>query len=647
MIALPVEMVRVPTWKQLLHSRWLFPLLLLIPLVALSALQLSGTSIGIYRHLAGIADPDLVAGELRPVRSDEWLVNTQMVIAQTEAGFPLINPNIADGQDMSLILDVPYKEWSIAFRPQNWPFFVLPLETAFALKWWLLLGGLLASAYAMVLHLLPGKRLMAALGAMTLGFNAFIFWWYQTITIAPLIWGIAAFLAARHLLLSQTRARRLGWAVALAYTATCFALVQYPPFQIPVLIVVAGLFIALLIEGSQLGKRRAATGMGLTIAACVVAGAIVGTFLMTRQDAVKTITSTVYPGQRTIQSGGVNPARFLAGFLAPELQNSDRAKHFPQNQSESSNFLPLMPFLAIPALAVMALTYRRQRQIDWPLMAVTLVTLLFMLRMFVPWPDAPYRLLLLDKVPNERIILSLGLLMLLQIVLLLRHVSSPGRSLPWMWAAFSSALALAAFGVVGWYLHRAYPEFLPDKAIIASLGAATAAALFLLLRQKTVALGLGTMVVLGVIASHGIQPLYRGLGPVTRSPLNQEIDRRGGTWVVADSWIYENIAVATGQDSLSGTQVYPQLNLWRQMDTSGNQSDVYNRYAHVTFTVAGSDSIELPGADHTNIRINPCGSFAQSRIDYILSTNELAGGCLTPEKRVQYGNQTFHIYAIP
>ena len=88
----------------------------------------------------------MIAGSPRGVRSDEWVVNTQMIIAQAANDFKRVNYNIG-GQDMSLISDVPYKEWSIMFKPQNLTFFIMPLEYAFAFKWWLLGFSLIISCY--------------------------------------------------------------------------------------------------------------------------------------------------------------------------------------------------------------------------------------------------------------------------------------------------------------------------------------------------------------------------------------------------------------------------------------------------------------------------------------------------------------------
>src|SRR5687768_15837290 len=102
-------------WRALRKSVWLFPLIATACLLMLTVFKISGSSIGIYHsYLYGDtkSDSNLLYGKPQPIRSDEWLVNTQLTIAQSRDDFNRINENITYGRDMSLNIDVPYKEWS-------------------------------------------------------------------------------------------------------------------------------------------------------------------------------------------------------------------------------------------------------------------------------------------------------------------------------------------------------------------------------------------------------------------------------------------------------------------------------------------------------------------------------------------------------
>ena len=134
------------------RSVWLFPVLATIVLILLTVFKINGSSVGVYDYLlGGDYSSNAIVGEPRTVRSDEWVVNTPFIISQIQNNEPLLNKDIASGQDMSLVIDVPYKDWSILFRPQNLIFFTLPIEYAFAFKWWFLAWLLCMSVYLFLL----------------------------------------------------------------------------------------------------------------------------------------------------------------------------------------------------------------------------------------------------------------------------------------------------------------------------------------------------------------------------------------------------------------------------------------------------------------------------------------------------------------
>src|SRR5579871_4522235 len=168
--------------KRLFKSTWFFPLMLLVPLILLTVFKISGTSEGIYQQYiyGNSRDANLLFGHPQPIRSDEWMYTTQLTIAQSQAGYPRINKNLGRGKDMSLIGDVPYKDWSSIFKPENLAFFAIPLANAFAFKWWLLLYLLIVSCYFFTLRLFNGRKLFAALFGLAIGFTPFIFWWYES-----------------------------------------------------------------------------------------------------------------------------------------------------------------------------------------------------------------------------------------------------------------------------------------------------------------------------------------------------------------------------------------------------------------------------------------------------------------------------------
>jgi hypothetical protein len=640
------------TIKKFIRSQWLFPALLLVPLIILTLTKISGTSIGYFGTVTGFSQPDrnLIAGEVRPVRSDEWLVNTQMTVVQAVSGYPRINPNIGSGQDMSVILDVPYKEWSSLFRPQNWSFFLMPLENAFAFKWWLLAWAMAVVTFLFVTRIGGMGKGLGAVAAIGFTLSPYFWWWYQSVTVAPVIYSLFAIVIIVYLFKAQSTRARILYGAILTFTLTCFGMAMYPPFQIPCAIAATALLVGLGLEG--LGHRggllRAKPAIITLIASMVIAAAFLGTFILTRSDTIHAITSTVYPGKREIVSGGFSPTGYFASFLSYRLQDSTVSDGYLQNQSEASNFLPLAPLLLLPSFFLLVSGRRRGSKTDWPLLFVSAVTVVFLARMFIAWPNLPYKLLLLNKVPSNRLLIGLGLLALIQIALIYRHSRLYSRELPTTRQAGSAIIAFGILLLAGFKTHIAYPSFTPGLPIIVALAAILSVAIWFLLKSKTTIFGLSILLAFGFFSTYKIQPAYRGLDPITKSTLIDAIahDSHAGTWAAFDSLALENIPELAGKQSLSGVETYPQLDYWKELDSSPSAEKIYNRYAHITYKMGPKDGVELAGGDHVSATINPCGDFARLHIGHIITPQPPDSPCLKLERTVIDGGWTYYILSI-
>lgn len=304
-------MIKLPATKTKLKSAtksiWLFPLILTLILISLSLLEINGSSIGIYNQFffGNREDPSLILNQPRAIRSDEWVVNTQMTIAQSNNAYEEINKNIGNGSDMSLIIDAPHSGFSQLFKPHNLSFFIMPFEKAFAFKWWVMGYFLVLSSYFFILALMPNKKLLAVILSLSLFFAPFVQWWYQFITLGPMYYTLFAGTLFIYITRAPNRRQKILLTAALIYTLTCLALVQYPPFQIPCILAMALFVIGYLLEIKSNGAKNIFKGtLSYALAACVVAGIFTGIFLYEKREIVNTVENTAYPGKRIVKSGG-------------------------------------------------------------------------------------------------------------------------------------------------------------------------------------------------------------------------------------------------------------------------------------------------------------------------------------------------------
>lgn len=641
--------------KRILTSAWLFPAITLLVLAGLTFFKISGTSISVYSFVYNNGrDPGIVFGEPRGVRSDEWLVNTQLTIAQANNDFRRINENLGEGQDMSVNIDVPYKEWSELLKPQNLAFFVMPLEYAFAFKWWLLLSVLILSCYFLILKVFPGKIWRSALISLFVGFSPYVFWWYQSITILSLAYSFIVILFTLKLFEAQSRKQRLIYSSVLAYTSACFGLLLYPPFQIPCVIVSLAFLTGMLAETYT--KQEIASKLKLLwpyIASTLFIVALLGgSFYATRGQTIDTISSTVYPGKRIITAGGPKPILSLSSHLSPNLQYDKKAATgYIANQSESSNFIFIAPYLFLPSLYIIIRLWKKEHEKSWALISINILILVLLTRMYISIPpiEPLYRLLLLHKVPNTRLLLGIGLAGIFQLVLLIKALES-GRFKKHELTAIALAGFFIALGVmitVGAYTIKHYPSFIasPYKAGLFSIWIALA--IYLLLR-KCFAPALILLVAFSFISIYKVNPLYKGLGSATNSKITRTLEDYPdeATWVVLDDRLLINFPVMAGKDSLNSVSIYPQINLWHKIDTRHKYENIYNRYAHIVFTTDRTvkDDFTLPYADIFLVKFSPCDKFIRNNVRFVLSPKPLDSQCLIKKEVVELDTPSSSIF---
>lgn len=643
--------------EQFSRSIWLFPVLLLFPLILFTSLKISGSSVGMYNSILygdTQEDPNLLYGHPRSIRSDEWLVNTQLIIAQESNDYQRINTNIGYGQDVSLTGDAPYREWSVVFRPHNLAFFVLPLENAFAFKWWVMAYLLLVSCYLFVLTLLKDRRLLASLVAIALFCSPFVQWWYIYGTLGSIYYALFSAIILTKIINAKRTRPRLLWSGLLAYVLVCFALILYPPFQISCALAVLAFFAGYLLDVyTPKRKREIMLALVYISGAVLLAGLTVLIFLNTRSEAIEAIRNTIYPGKRESVSGGLNGLHVFGNQLSPLLQSDTLGSNYHTNQSEASGFILVFPFLSLLSAYLLIKRWLSDKKIDWLLLLTSVGLIAAMARVFLPGFNVLYRPFLLSMVPQKRLLIGVGLLSFIHILALIRHwqLFKPKRNV-WV-IGISTLTAFVVFYHSGMYVLTNYPLFLSQRIWVIAAALAMAMIVFLMCAYKFT-WALLALVSFSIFSVYKVNPLYRGLGVPLHSEIAQQIattaDRDDGVWVVSGFLINENLTTANGARTFTGVQLYPQLELWREADPEGKYSHVYNRYAHVSTTFNHSEevSFNLTGLDNFQVGLNPCGSFAESHdVDFVLTSSPIDFSCLQLIDLIEYPSMSFYIYENP
>lgn len=633
-----------------------FPALLLIVMAVLVALGVTGSSTGMLNNFfSSSADPALIAGQPQSIRSDEWLVQTAATISQVEQGLPSRNGTFPGGVDSTVQSDMPGWDVANVFRPHLWSFWVLPLDQAMAWKWWLPGFALMGAAYAFIVTMMPRRPLAAALLSVGFFFAPFFQWWYLPITFYPVVWALVLMTAMVWLKRSNRLAPRIVWPSLAGYLTVTTGMSLYVPFIIPAAYVAGAFTVATMLSGTP--RRKRFRGIWLRFwpifLAGVLAGIAIAVWLATRLDTVRAMLNTVYPGQRFVEPGGATLQGVLALFGAAFTTGIDSlpGSFLGENASETSTYFLAGVFLMIPLVWYLVDRWRTVKKVDWTIVALTAVLGIFAAFMAIAGWDGLARVLLLDRVPTSRFRIGIGLASLVAIVVLVRRFDQTGRKPPW-----SVAIAgLTAAVIVNVSLVTAL--FFTSSPLIAAathwkwvlIGLLLAV---LLLGRLYVTAGAAVLLIISLIGSAGVNPLYHGVYNLNETEVGRAVhqlnDKNPGAWVgVGGLVLSTSVLVQSGVQAYNGLQPSPPTLMWQNIDPAKTYEERWNRLANVYWTAGtGEPNPVNPGRDQILLTFDACAPFAQQHVSNVLSSDELDQTCLTPVDTVVQGPSIFHLYTV-
>lgn len=590
----------VKVWlKTDLREPTLFSGCVLIVFMLFTILGLTGSSLnkGLQQSPFIDANMTLLWGHEQAIRSDEWLVLTPMAIAQHHhvPRYPVVNHNLGlDGQNMLVagMTGLPVAHLSLLAKPATWGFFVFDLKRALAWYWWFpAFGCFLALAH--VLHALaPGRWRQSFLFSLLFVSAPYVVAWSFWPAYA-VFFPCVAFLC----LLKIMQPRKL-WALVplgmlVGVAIAGFVLVLYPPWQVAVGYVFIALAVGVTIR-DRLYKTITLESVLALVLALLVAGFLLGSWWLSAREAIEAMMHTVYPGHRNVEAGGDTAWRFLLkGYT--NITTLQYAESRPINQSEMASFHYF--FLPLAALFILR---AKQRVLTALEIAVATMTgfILFYMLIGVGHTFSSYSLL--SYVPSKRSDLALALACLILTHLMIRpvrksfsvrginHIAIGGIVLVW------AALVYAAV--------RQFDEPLLSGTnapiFIGLMLMVMACSYFLLSGQPYAFLGLNLGLTLAITLS---------FNPLSIAPLYLKSQQTKAPTLTLNSQIPAMFLLASGNQVVNGVFYYPQTTVWRRLDPSGRDVNLYNRYQHLIFL--GQPAVEdlqitVPFPDVVRVLVN-------------------------------------------
>jgi hypothetical protein len=636
-----------------------FPILVVLGVVVLSALSLSGTSSGEWTNRLALGpDHNLLAGQPRPIRGDEWYVQSSWVVSQVDLGLPTTNPVFPGGMDATVFNDLPSKDWSTLFRPHLWALMMFPLDQGMAARWWVPGALVLIAVYCFVVSVLPRSSLLGVALAFTLLWQPSVQWWWLPVTLLPLAFAFAAMTAVVWCVRSDRLAGPILWSVVTGYLAVTMVMSIYVPYMVGSILAAAAFGIGYLVHAGRTKERSPRVLLRrlvpLGVAACG-AGLVSLAWVLTRRDTISAVLGTVYPGQRTVPPGESGRADLVDLLSAPFQRSLQLPLEWGLaggSQSESSSPLLLGLFLAVPLGGVLISTWRRHRRVDWLVSAVLAVQAITLAYLFVPGWGPVARLLLLDRSSPQRLRSVFAIMAVVSIVVLADRLRSSGWKVPWSAAVVGGGTALLASAFVWRELDASGSPLVPSLYAL-SITALLAAAVVLVSR-RLVTMGAVLVLICSAVIGVGVNPLYRGVVDLRNdSEAGRAVHRIAerdpdAAWVGVGSLLSTATLMQTGTYGYSGIQTYPPTLMWDRIDPQHRYEQVWNRLAHVNWEAgSGPPRPRTTYADQIFLTFDACDDFAQKYVTYVLVDGPpLRQKCLTRIDAIATGGLRQWIYRV-
>lgn len=613
----------------------------------LTTARIHGFSFSMWHKIIDNSAPaEVFWSKPHDIRSDDWLVNIPHCISQRADNPPFARNNklIGDGNyNMIVTGAAPVLDITTLFRPHIWGYFISS-DTGMAFEWWFKAIGLWLAIYILLRKLTGNDNLTSFSGATVMLFSPFFQAW--SLNSAPsVIFAAATLLSLKKLGTTRKTTASLTAALTLFWSGAAFLMTFYHG---PYLITLLYLILFMLPDTGLFTANKNRIPWPHLIAVVMLIAGVVIYLLVANWDVINIIRAGAYPGQRI--SAGSDQAIW-------QLMRGNIISIFPPDNFGNSNACENAAFFITFPLVITAIVkdWRQTGQRPTiPMFCLTAYILFLLIWNLAGLPPAIARWTLLSRTPAQRTLIGLGLADLLLLTAYIKHhrpISSNTRIIPWIiclaWAALHLVLSVKAA--------RHFPDYPVTAALTGALPIIALGPLFFIKPR----LILPALMIISVTTTCAINPLARGgAGFVTENPLSEKIqdlaltEKQQGhdtVWIAYDDIALPVLCRMLGARALNGIHAYPQTELWSILDPESLNKPVYNRYAHLMFSLpdtADKREIRLIQTDLVRAELHPEDPrFGQLKINYIICHDKHTGildKISNLEKIFSYGDK--HIY---
>ncbi|MDY2903543.1 MAG: hypothetical protein SOU02_01210 [Caecibacter massiliensis] len=584
-------------------------------------LEIHGSSIGLYSNI--LHSPDIVLlGHNRPIRSDEWFVNTPLAFSQYFNDFQYFSEIVRGySTDMYLMYGQAVKDWPIIFRPFHWGYLLFGPAKGLSFFWINRIIVLFLVSFEFGRIITRDKRHLSFTYAVLITFSPIVQWWFAVNSIAEiLIFSQGNVIVCYKYLFSKSIKKKIFLGMIFIWVSIAYVFSLYPAWQIPCAYLFITVLISIFLNNCKQIKFTKNDLFIITTSMIIIIGISIS-ILFKSIDVIQITKDTVYPGTRFCTTGGISFFDMLKyGFNYPLGIWLPLKDITITNNCEIARMFDFAP-LGI-GLAIAYLLGNNKR--DYIILNLIILQCFFLAWCIFIWPAWFAKITLMYNVTN-RVILAIGVI---NIILLIRTISLWDYKIP-VWIQFVLSILASIFAIYTVYISGSdvfkYKYYIISALIVSSLW------LFTLSRRTKLFCIITIMTVLW--SGLGVNPVSKGVASIYDSSLISSIKEinksNGGKWIVEGNELgIQNLPIMAGAETINSINTYPVLSRWNVLDENGACKNIYNRYAHITINLFNSETNQdnakfvLNSPDHFTVNMKK-DDLKKMDVSYILTKQDL------------------------
>ena len=600
-------------FKHNLHRyRWIIGAVLI---ALFTLLRLHGSSFGRIAELMQGLDTGVLIGTNRAIRSDEYVVFTEMAISQVRSGFDWFSDIWGySPSDMFIIYGQPVLNPVTLFRPFSIGYIFLGAEMGLSFYWIsrIVIGILISYEFGRLIT--KDDRALSFLYSVMVIFSPVVQWWFSTNEfVEMLIAGQCAVLIAQKYIKTEGVMKKSLLSLGFVYCGGVYILSLYPAWMIPLIYVFFASFVALIYENRR-EIRVHFYDYFIWIGALIVFALCFMYIYAKSGDTINSILNTSYPGKRTYDGGPItNVFDLFRGWTSYIWSFIDA-----DNACEEVCFLSFFPIGIV--LSFIAL-FRKKIKDPW-LISLGIVDVLLIMYSVIPLPHIVGVLTFLNKSLNTRIITVIGFLNLVILFRGLRILDGMDlRDNRIIMVLVSGISCVLSFVVMDGDCKSA------TIIVIALISAVFSGCMLSGFNKSSMKnIFITYCSALALIGGAMVNPVSRGISSVIEQPQILEISKINeadeGIWMTVGTHMFGNIPSVMGVDTASALDTYPDELLWNTIGLD-DERDIWNRYAHKMIEVADETSIVLEQDDLITLYIS-VDDLRKLDVKYLFSIEDLS-----------------------